>query len=48
MMPGKPLMFCSAISEANMGTTTDVAPHAAPATNRARKILLTEKLDYVM
>ncbi|TGZ32650.1 putative G-protein coupled receptor No9 [Temnothorax longispinosus] len=30
-----------------MGTTTDAAPHAAPAINRAKKILSMEKLDYV-
>jgi hypothetical protein len=47
MVPSKPLMLCSAISEVNMGTTTDAAPHAAPATNRARKTLVMEKLDYV-
>ncbi|XP_077273103.1 uncharacterized protein LOC143903416 isoform X2 [Temnothorax americanus] len=47
MVPSKPLMLCSAISDANMGTTTDAAPHAAPAINRAKKILSMEKLDCV-
>lgn len=47
MVPSKPRMLCSMISEVNMGTTTDAAPLAAPATNRPRKILPMENLDYV-